>query len=350
MYKLLLKSIVALLVLFNSSVVTSQEDNPFGSAKINLTYENKLRFEWPFYMSENYFKKQDIYANIRRTNNYSNIILNYLDEIGFEAQANMPLDIDIVRMYNTSIMHIYRNRRPVTYHMKGDSVLLFHGLHKIRLVETGEQDILIYFDEVEDLKNLIFVDFDNIYKKLKDYKMDKQSRDKNIKRVSDIYYTYINEEIIHTGILGYMSKKQFNFFNFGIGVSYINERLLINFSPHFSLERFSVDNLGNKFIASKTEFGYSEIFGKNLRDVKFFVNYLLPTSFKGNEMVGLGVGLYGLTVTENIEEVSKTFLSLGLIYEKKPFRLSFDYLLKHRLFSNEGSSQVPFVLTAGFHF
>lgn len=340
-----LKVISAFIILIFMSLNPLKSQNNFGQRAlvINYNYENVLRFEFP--ININAYRKKDYYYEIERVKDFVPIILANIQEIGYEAQTNLPLDIDIVKLKNTALMHVYRNKRPVTYHLK-DSTLLFHGFHKMRLVEAGQPDVFLYFDKEEDLKNLLLMDFDTIKTNiLQQIKIQKISHYK-IVNSTDLFFTQVENKILYSGNLGYTQKYRL-VGNVGFGAASIYDKIGGSIYCGLGLGRFSINNYGERFQKSNFRLEIHSMFFNNLVGSKVGLNYI-NSNFKNNFSMGLGGGIYGIGNPSGGQPFQEGLFISHLI-EKNNFRFSLDYLFNSDFFKNK-DVDIPILLTVGFQF
>jgi len=343
MYKLLLKNVFILFIVLCFNSIKAQNNFVQRAPFINFNYENILRFEFP--INTTAFNRKDYYNEVLRTKDFIPLILGNISEVGYETQTNLPLDIDIVKLKNTSLMHVYRNKRPVTYHMK-DSTLLFHGFHKIRLVEAGYSDIFLYFDKEEDLRNLLLIDFDtvktNVYQLIKTNKIS----DYKMMNSTDLFFTQVGDLLLYTGQLGYTQKYR-PFFNIGIVASSLYDKIGGSIYFGLGLGKYSLNNFGQGFEKYKFGIEMQSVIFDNLIGYKLSLNYL-KSNFVNGFSFGSAVGVYGLSEQNNNSQFQNS-LFFGHIIEKNNFRFSFDYLFNKNSFTKK-QVDIPIFITAGFHF
>lgn len=343
MYKHSLKAIMVVFAFFLNGLMYSQFSVEVRAPFINYNYENTLRFEFP--INNSAWKREQYFNEILRTQEFVPTILANIQEIGYESLANLPLDIDIVKLKNTVLMHIYRNRRPVTYHTK-DSTLLFHGFHKLRLVEAGKSDIFVYFDSVEELKKLILIDFENlknnVFKLIKDHNINNSK----IFNSTDLFFTQMGDETLYTGHFGYTTKYRMQA-NVGLGAASVYDKIGGSLYAGIGLGKFSINNYGEGFQKSKFGVEIHSMFFNNLVGSKVGLNYL-NSNFKSNLSLGFGGGLYGIGNPSGMRSFQEG-LFLGHIIERNNFRFSMDYLFSSDFFKDK-NADIPILLNVGFYF
>lgn len=271
--------------------LSAQVEQSKNSTVINYNYQNKLRFEWP--VTYSYFSQKTYYDRILKTPEFTDVILSYLEEIRYEANTNQPLDIVLVQMNQTIQMHIYRNIRPVTYHSK-DTSLLFHGLHRFRIVSAGEQDMYIYFDQVDDLLLLKKINFVDLHYNLKSRKYVSRYQ---LVRSTDLFFSDISGELLYTGKLGFKTKKVFTP-NVLVGASVGPDRLGVSLGTEIGVANFAVYPYGQTFVRSKYGFHTSLYWFNQFRSSKmglFYMQKPVISSKKNMPMVGFGAGIVGGT-------------------------------------------------------
>lgn len=305
------------------SFLSAQVEQPKNSTVINYNYQNKLRFEWP--VTYSYFNQETYYNRILKTTEFTEVILSYLEEIRYEANTNQPLDIVLVQLNQTIQMHIYRNIRPVTYHTK-DTSLLFHGLHRFRIVSAGEQDMFIYFDQVDDLFLLKKINFVDIHYNLKSRKYISRYQ---IVTSTDLFFSDISGELVYTGELGFKTKKVFTP-NVLVGASVGPDRLGVSLGTEIGVTNYAVYPYGQTFVRSKYGFHVSVHWFDQFRSTKmglFWMQKPVISSKKNMPMVGFGAGIVGGTEGPlynpelNTDRLGSYF---SLMFEWENVRLNFD--------------------------
>lgn len=304
--------------------LSAQVEQSKNSTVINYNYQNKLRFEWP--VTYSYFSQKTYYDRILKTPEFTDVILSYLEEIRYEANTNQPLDIVLVQMNQTVQMHIYRNIRPVTYHTK-DTSLLFHGLHRFRIVSAGEQDMFIYFDEVGDLLLLKKINFVDIHYNLKSQKYVSRYQ---LVRSTDLFFSDISGDLVYTGKLGFKTKKVFTP-NVLVGASVGPDRLGVSLGTEIGVANYAVYPYGQTFVRSKYGFHVSVYWFDQFRSTKmglFYMQKPVISSKKNMPMVGFGAGIVGGTEGPlyNPElNTDRLGFYFSLMYEWENIRLNLDF-------------------------
>lgn len=283
-----------MIFVFAYNTLSAQEELSRNGTFLNFNYDNKVRFEWPLgppQLFNNYLSIN----SVGRTGDFVEILLNNIEEITYETKNDQPLDIDLVVLKNTAQMHIYRNKRPVTYHYKEDQ-LLFHGFHRIRLSAAGEMDIFIYFDDVEDLNSLRELNYSQLQSEIK-HKITKEKvlERSAIHNSTDIFFTQADEELLYTGNLGYTSRNNF-LVNISAGPGLYEERLGISLGLELLLNRFAVNNYGQNFTRGKAGLEISNTIFSNFNYTYIgFLGLTTPIHRRQNKksiLVGAGIGVW----------------------------------------------------------
>ena len=316
------------------NTLTAQEELSRIGTFLNFNYDNKVRFEWPLGAPQlfNYLSIN----SVARTSDFVEVLLNNIDEITYETKIDQPLDIDLVKLKNTAQMHIYRNKRPVTYHYKEDK-LLFHGFHRIRLSEAGEMDIFIYFDDVEKLNSLRDLNYLELQSEI-EHKITKEKvvKRSDINNATDLFFTHADDELLYTGNLGYTSRSSF-LVNVIAGPGLYEERLGVNFGVEFLLNRFAVNNYGQNFTKGKAGLELSNTLFNNFNYTYVgLLGLTTPVHRRQNKksiLMGAGFGIWNKYNIETENSIDGFYFSW--IVEHNFIRMRFDHHIPFRSRTDE---------------